>query len=446
MNRYLKIFFLNVIIIFLFMINPGTQAKTYSLEDCINYALKNSTDINRANNAIERKESYLKQSKSALGPSLNLRINQNTGSSSSHIRSSGKGEWTSNFNTSLSASLSSSITLYNGGKLKNTILKNESNLEAANADIQTKKDNLSMKVLTAYINVLLTKEQIKNSDLQLKSTKKQLEYAEVRKSAGIISNVDYLNIKSQYASEKADSVKMQNKLRLNLVSLMQTINMPVDDSFDVKVPDIQALLDIPAETDVNKIYNTAIGKNSEIKAAEFDLNSAKIETKIAKAGRLPTVSLNGSVDISSRYNKSIENTKEQVTSQIAPGVGVSLSLPILQRGQAKNQITQADIQVKNTELNLMDIKNDLRKVIEQASIDAIAAGIEYEALKEQYQAEQESYNLTEEMFTQGLTNSVDYLTSKNNLVKAENNITQAKYTIILRNKIIEYYLGQPITL
>jgi outer membrane protein len=445
-KRYLKLFIPTIVIIFVFIINTGTYAKTYSLGDCINYALENSTDINRGKNSIESKESYLAQSKSALGPSVSLRVNQNTGSSNSNNYSNGEGRWNNSFNVGISASLTSNLTLYSGGKLKNTILINKSSLEASNTDIQTKKDNLSMIVLTAYINVLLTKEQIKNSELQLKSTNKQLEYAEVRKSAGIISKSDYLNIKSRYASEKADSVVLQNKLRLNLVSLMQTINMPVDNAFDIKVPDIQKLLNYPTETDVNKIYTAALRKSSEIETAEFNLLSAKTAINIAKADRLPTISLNGSIDISSRYNKSIDNSKEQVNSQISPGIGLSLSLPIFQRGQAKNQITQAGIQVKNSELNLRDVKNNLRKAIEQACIDAITANIEYEALKEQYEAEQESYNLTEEMFTQGLTNSVDYLTSKNNLVKAENNMTQAKYTIILRNKIITYYLGQPITL
>ena len=389
MNRNLKAFLLPVMLTFIYIIHPETQAKTYSLEDCFNYALENSTDINRANNSIESKESYLAQSKSALSPGLSLRVSPNTGYSSSNSYSNGEGKWNSNVNTGLSASLSSNLTLYSGAKLKNTILKNKSNLEAANADIQTKKDLLSMKVLTAYINVLLTKEQIKNSELQLTSTKKQLEYAEVRKSVGIISKVDYLNIKSRYASEKADSVIVQNKLRLNLVSLMQIINMPVNNDFDIKVPNIQVLLDNPAETDVNIVYAAAIGERPEIEAAEFELESAKIGTSIAQADRLPTISLNGSLDISSRYNKSIDNSKEQVNSQISPGFGLSLSLPILQKGQAKNQITQAGIQVKNSELNLRDVKNDLRKTIEQACIDAITAGIEYEALKEQYEAEQE---------------------------------------------------------
>jgi outer membrane protein len=127
-------------------------------------------------------------------------------------------------------------------------------------------------------------------------------------------------------------------------------------------------------------------------------------------------------------------------------VGINLSIPIYQRKQVKTQVKAAQIQVSNAQLELTDMKNNLRKYIEQACTDVQTAQSNYLALQEQLEAEQESYDVASEMFSQGMVNSVDFLLSKNNLIIAENKFTQAKYNLILQNKIVEYYLGKPIEL
>ena len=437
---------ISALIIVLFSTQLGAQNNTFSLEDCITYAWKNSTDISRANNSVKSERAYLDQSKAALFPNLILNVNQNASSANSFMGSENEGNWNREFKSGLNVTLGSSITLYNGAKLKNTITQNKTNLVAAETDIQTQKELISLNILTAYINVLLAKENVENSAAQLKSTEKQLEYAQVRKTAGIISKADYLNIQSQSATEKAAFVAAQSDLRLNRVFLMQLMNMPVDDAFNIREPDLETLLNKTTEPDANKIYNIALGIRPEIKSAEFELESARTGIKIARADGLPTLSLSGSLGTSYSNGLSEINLNEQLTNQISPAVGLSLSIPIFQRKQVKNQVSQATIQADNYRYNLIDIKNNLRKAIEQAAIDAQNASMTFQALQEQYQAEQESHRLAEEIFAQGLINSVDYLTSKNNLVSAEKNLTQAKYNVILQNKIIDYYLGQPITL
>ena len=356
------------------------QINSFSLQDCIDYAWENSTDIGRASNTIKSASSYLEQSRAALGPNLSLNISQNASSTNSYLGTGSNGDWNRDSNMGLNLSLSSSITLYNGAKLRNTIKQNKTNLAAAETDIQTQKELISLDILTAYINVLLANEQVKNNEAQLKSTVKQLEYAQVRKSAGIISTADYLNIKSQSASEKASLVSAQSKHRLNLVSLMQLMNMPVDESFNILEPNIQALLNDSLVTDADKVYNIALGIRPDIKTADLDLQSALMGIKIAKANALPTLSLNGSLGTGYSDNLSGINLGEQMSNKISPAIGLSLSIPIYQRKQVKNQVTQATIQADNFQYNLMDIKNNLRKAIEQACTDANTADMTFQAL------------------------------------------------------------------
>jgi outer membrane protein len=292
---------------------------------------------------------------------------------------------------------------------------------------------------------LLAKENVKNSEAQLQSTEKQLEYSEARKSAGIISRADYLNIKSQYATENAALVISQSDLRLTLVSIMQLMNMPANETFDITAPDIQTLLAQPTEANADKIFNISKDINPEIKTAELELVSARTGINIAKAEALPILTLTASLANGYNNNLSGIGLGEQMANQISPAIKLSLSVPIFQRKQVKNQVAQATIQADNYQYNLIDIKNDLRKAIEQACLDARTAYTTFLASQGQCEAEQESYRLAKEMFAQGLLNSADFLTAKNNLIEAENSLTQTKYNVALQNKIIDYYLGKPIT-
>lgn len=434
-----QIFILSIIPIFLI-----AQDQPFSLEDCINYAWENSTDISRANNSVEIQNAYLAQSKAARDPNLFFSGNQSLSAANSYQNNETTSGWINNNSSNFSLSLSSEITLYNGAKLKNTIAQSNTNLEASKYDIQTQQELISLQVLSAYINALLSMENVKNYQAQLTSTEEQFVLAEARKEAGIISTSDFLNIKSQNASDKAALINAKNTLQINLVSLMQLMNMPISDSFAIQEPNTDSLLQNVSNNDAQAIYKIALGLQPTIKSAKLNMESAQMNIKIAKADALPQVSLGGGVGTG--YSSVLDNINfgEQFSNKINPYVNLSISIPIYQRKKVKTNVAFATIQTQNEALALTDLQNDLRKYIEQACIDAMTASSNYSALQEQFDAQNESYQLSEEMFTQGMINSVDFLVTKNNLVTAENKLTQAKYNVLLQNKIIDYYMGNSI--
>jgi len=416
--------------------------QSYSLDDCIRYAWENSTTISRANNSLTADEAYLEQSKAARNPSLFFSGNQTLSSSASYDEDADYYERSGNYNLSLS--LSSEMTLYNGAKLKNSILQNKTNLKASESDIQTQKESISLSILSAYINTLLSDENVKNYAAQLSSTEKEVELAKAREEAGIISKSDYFNIKSQYAADKASYTEAQNTRRLYLVNLMQLMNMPLNSSFDIETPPVDSLVNQLSNTDSEQIYNIALGLQPAIKSAELSVESTEMNIAIAKADALPQVSLNGGLGTS--YNSSFSGSQfsDQLSNKVNPYVGLSVSIPIYQRKKVKTNVAIAQLETENETLALVDLKNDLRKYIEQACIDAQTASSNYAALQELYEAELSSYQLSVEMFSQGLINSIDFLTSKNNLSSAMNKVTEAKYALILQHKIIDYYSGETL--
>lgn len=417
------------------------QEQKFSLEACINYAWEKSTEISRANHNIDIQEAYLDQSKAERAPNLYFNANQSLNAVKTYQYDETDGHWSQNNSSNLSMSLSSEITLYNGAKLKNTIAKNKTSLVASETDLQTQKELISLNVLTAYISALLSSENVDNYASLLESTEKQLQLAEARKIAGIITTSDYLNIKSQYAADKATLISAKNTFRSQMVTLMQIMNMPINPSFSIQDPDIDALIKNNPETDASVVYQVALGLQPSIKSAELYLESTQMDIKIAKADGLPQLTLGSGVGTGYVSNLNNINLGEQFSNKLSPYIGLSLSVPIYQRKKVKTNITIAQLQTKKEELSFIDLKNDLRKYIEQACIDAETSRSNYIALQEQYEAENEAYELSKEMFTQGMINSVDLFSSKNNYVSAKNKLTQAKYNVLLQNKIIDYYMG-----
>jgi len=422
----------------------SAQKKATSLEDCIAYALEHNTDMGRANKGIESSKANLEQSKAAMLPNLSLNASQNNAYNNTYLISDTGNTWARDINSNASLSINSSISLYNGAKLKNSLSQSKFDVAAAEAEFKAQEEVIALNILTAYVNVLLAKEQLSNAESQVESTLSQLENSSARLDAGLISKSEYLNIKSQWASDKSELVSAQSYHSIQLVKLMQTMNMQIDYQFDIQKLDLINPYNKSQEVDPTEIYEAAIGMRPDIKSAQLEWESAKLGIDIAKANAKPKLSLNGS--LGTDYNSlSSLNFSDQFSNQITPSIGLSLSIPIYQGRQIKNQITQASIQADLFQLNLTDMQNNLRKAIEQAWLDSRSAYMVYESSQLQYQAETEAFRLAEEMLGQGLLNSVDFIISKSKFVTAENKLTQAKHQLILQNELIEYYQGAKIS-
>jgi len=438
--RLIKI---SVIIFLIVPIKMSAQQKEtpWILEECINYALENNTSIKRSENNTDNSRINLSQSKSNQGANLIASINQNN--SYGYNYSNASNSWSGDMNNNISSSIGSSITLYNGAKLKNAILQNELYLCASENEIETQVDNTLLKIMQDYVNVLLSKKQLETAEKQLEITKKQLELAEEREKIGIISEADLLDMKSQYASNKADIATAKNNFKIKSVFLMQDMNMPIIDNFTIVEPDLEEALKNSKYYSAEEVFQIAVGIKTEIKTAQLELEGSILGVDLAKADYLPKLSMSANIG-TGYYSNSTFDFNTQFGRNISPTIGFSVSIPIYQKKTVSNNIAKAKISINNSELNLIDTKNSLRKAIEQAVVDASSAYETYNARTEQLNAENASYNVAEEKFNQGMMSTVDYLIRKNALFNTEIEHNRSQYNLLLQNKIVDYYLGNSI--
>jgi outer membrane protein len=423
---------------FLFVVFSSAQAQTtWSLQKCIDYAIQNNIQIKQQDLNSEYYNNQL--------PNLNSSIQNNM----SYGRSLGPDNTYLDINSnSTYGSISSNITIWNGFTLANSIKMAEMNLRASLEEAKKTKDDIMLNIAAAYLEILFADELVLVADDLLKITQLQLDRTGKLVDAGSLAKGSLLEIEAQYAREELAVVNAQNRLQLAYLSLYQFLELPSTESFKIEkptLPEIGANITLLNSMDV---FKNAVQLKPAVKGAEFHLESARKQLLVAKGNLLPSLSFGGN------YNNFYQNLFDYPTASLKYqfkgnqryGFGATLSIPIFNRFQARTGVSNAQIQVENTELQLQNTKNLLRKDIEQAYTNALAAFKRYIANQKAVISSKEAFRYTEEKFNVGMINSVEYNQSKNNLSKAQSDLLQAKYEYIFRTKILDFYNGQTIEL
>jgi outer membrane protein len=417
------------------------QDSVWTLQKCIERAFDRNIQIRKSEISNQRSSLYAEQAKAQRLPSVNASLNQDFNWSKSSLPLSSSFSGTNGTNLSLN----SGITIYNAARITNQIKQAELTLQSGKYSLETTKELISLNILDAFLQVLYAEEQVKNSQKQVESTEGQLNLAKERLALQSISISDYSQVKSQLASEKLTLANSQSQLSIAKINLMQIMELPVQDKFNIAHPDLQESLNQSRIPNVREVYETALAIKPQVKNAAINKDIAGLDEKIARASYLPVLS--ASAGLSSGYTSQASDPYfTQMNNGLRPAAGFTLSVPIYQKKQVKTSVAIAKIGYTDAELSETDTKNQLRKSIEQACLDVTSAQVEYEAGRENYSATQESSALSDEKFKQGIINSVDYLVSKTNLIVAESQFLQSKYNLIFSYKILDFYMGIPLSL
>jgi len=421
-----------------------SQYKKWTLSECIERALQENSSINQRKLANASSELTLEQSKAARIPSLSGSASQgyNFGRSLDPYTNTyiAQNSNTSNF------SLSSNVNLFNGFQVVNSIKKNELDLKSGELDLEKTKKDVTLNVTLAYLQVLFAYETVENAKSQLESTQAQVDKTKILVGAGSTPIGSLYTVESQLSTDNYTLVNAENQLSISKVNLMQLIEFPVDPSFDIYRPDAGEFVIVPSGLALpDSIYSKALLVQPEIASAEIKVSSAETSLKISKGGLYPRLSL--STGVSTDYsNRRALSFADQLNENLKESVRLNLSVPILNQKQVSTSIQKSQINVYSTQLNAQDTRNQLRKSIEQAYNDMIAAQHNYEAVQNQLLSTETSYNDSKRKYDLGMITATDFLIEKNNFANAQKNLIRAKYNYMFMNKILDFYQGNPIEL
>jgi len=420
----------------------------WSLEKCISYAHDNNIQIKQSQLNTQYQENNLQGRKNARLPNLNGQLSQNLnfGRSLTYLNT-----YTNVNSAQTDFGLGTQVTVFQGMQITNSVKKTEFDLKASFEDLAKAKDDLSLNIASTFLEILFSKELVKVSEEQLGITKQQLQQSQEKVNAGSLANGALMEIEAQAAREELNLIDAKNQLLLGKLRLAQMLELPFDDKFDVDIPtlpEINAQLSVSSSQDV---YQTALKQRPEIRGAEYRFQSTAMQLKMAKGIYYPTLTFYANYYnlYNNQYkdiNKNSITFGDQLSNNQRKGLGLQMNIPVFNRMQTKMQVSNAEIQMMNTQLELEGTKKVLRQEIETAQTTAITSFNRYKSTEKAVVSMKEAFRYSEEKFNVGMVNAVDYNTAKTSLVKASSDLLRAKYEFIFRSKILDFYKGIPITL
>ncbi|QGY43836.1 TolC family protein [Maribellus comscasis] len=420
---------------------------SWSLQKCIDYALENNIQIQQQKLNNQYYQNQVSQAKSDRLPNLNANLSNNY----SFGRSlNADNVYESVNSTQLSGYLSSNLTLFNGLTLQNTIDQYELDFQATMQDFEKAKDDLVLNIAASYLEILFAEELVEVSNAQIEVTQQQINRTQQLVNAGSLARGALLEIEAQLAQEELTLVNRENSVQLAYLTLYQLLELPISESFKVEVPKLPEIKANVTMANSYDVFKNAINVRPEIKASQLRVESARKQLEIAKGNRYPSLSLG--LNYNNQYYEIMNSDlpqksfNDQLKSNSRYGMGLNLSIPIFNKFQIKNGISNAKLQVADYEYRLQSARNVLRKDIEQAYTNALAALNRYVSSEKAVKSTEEAFRYTEEKFNVGMVNSVEYNQSKNNLTVAQSELLQARYEYIFRTKILDFYNGIPIEL
>ncbi|NNF35995.1 MAG: TolC family protein [Saprospiraceae bacterium] len=449
----------------------------WTLEQCIERALDQDLTIRDAELSIDNATINQKTSRQARYPSLNGGTNAFWNFGRTIDPTSNEFITTTFFSNGLS--LNSGVTLYSGGRIKNTIKQSDLDYQAAQKDYDQSLNDISLQVASAFLNVLFARENLENANKQLEITQEQLRQIELLIESGSRPENERLDIEAQIATREQAVVNNQNTLDIAMLGLKQLLRFSPDYNMALAAPPSVDIFTDPNLISFKEIYESSLKTQKSIEASELRVQSSEIGIKIAKSSLYPTLTFGGSLQ--TNYSNQgrrivgfetfrqtqdvfIDNTRvtigqdvdvpiveknpylDQVDENLSYGFGFNMNIPIYNNYQNKASVERAKIGAIRAQNTLEIVKDNLKNTVQQALADARAAKKSLEAAEKNQVAQQAAYDNAIKRYELGAINTFDLTTIQNQLEQAEINLIISRYDYLFRTKVLDFYLGRPITL
>ncbi len=406
--------------------------KKWTLDDCINYAMKNNVSMKLAKLKKQSAQEDVKQSKAAPLPTLSASTTQGVGYSPFDNSGAKKSYYNGSYG------VNAQWTVWNGGQNTNTVKLNQLTEEQTDLSANVTANSLQEQITQLYVQILYMTEAIEVNRQSLETSKKNEERGQQMVEVGKMSKADLAQLTAQRASSEYSIVESETQLSKYKLQLKQVLELKDEKDFDVAIPsttDQQALSGIPS---LSSIYEAALASRPEIKNAQLDIESSNLQLKIAKAGKLPTVTVNGGVSTSTNSMSSVD-WGSQMKNGLGLSASVGVSVPIFDGRRTKTTINKARLAQEQAQVQYDNEQLDLYSTIEGLWLDAVNNQQKFRSASASVESEQESYNLLSEQFNLGLKNIVELMTGKYKLLTAQQNKLQSKYMTILSQQLLQFY-------
>lgn len=467
-----------LLLLSLFALQVQAQEKKWSLQECVDYAIKNNISVQSAaldlqTAGISKKDAignFLPNFNASASHSWNVGLNQN-------ITTGLLENQTTQFT---SAGLNMSVDLFRGLQNQNQLRRANLSIIASQYQLVKMQEDIALNVANAYLQILFNKENLKVQKQQLAFNQSQFDRTQQLVDAGQVPQGDLLDIKATVASDKQRLIAAENALLISRLSLAQLLRLEDFQNFDISEEKLDVFDSVVMQENPNTIINKAKETRTELQIAASNMEVAKKDIAIAKGAYLPSLvgfysfntraayfdrvvgfqpnannptSIIGFVDgtgqtvVQPNFSPILGgplSTWRQFDDNKGQNFGLQVSIPILNGFSVRNNVQRAKVAFERTKLNYDQQAIDLERNVYTAYTDTKAAKESYEAALQTLEARTLSFNYAKDRYEVGLLNVFDFNQAQTLLVNAQSEVLRTKYDYIFRTKILEFYFGIPL--
>jgi outer membrane protein len=450
------------------------QSQPWTLQQCIDSALARNLNIRQRGLDVQTARVNNQQARANQLPGFNANVSHgmNQGRSIDPFTNTYVNQKINFANYGASGD----VLLFNGLSLQNNIRRTAYATNAARMDQQQERDNVTLNVILAYLQVLNNEDLVAISEAQAEVTRLQVERLEKMNEQGAISPPMLYDLRGQLKGEEVAIVNGLNALEISKLTLAQLMNLDYDSTMTVARVSLENAL-APYQGTADAVYENALNRFAMVQAADLRTRSAMAAVKVARGQFYPSLFLSGNANSNysslaqtenfvgssevatdayvlvnggkspvmvkqDKYNSQRIAYTDQIRNNIFTGIGVTLRVPLLNSLQTRNQVRLAKINVQTASLAEENTRLQLRQAIEQAHLNMTNAWQRYTVLQEQVEAYAESFRAAEVRFNAGAGTTVDYILAKSRLDNSNLNLVLARYDYVLRTKVLDYYNGR----
>lgn len=403
-----------------------TLSLKFTLDECLEYAFSNSYDRKSMELSNKSQQLAYKKSKEQRLPSVSASLSEGFSNNSSGSAFSG------------SVGINAGMPIYQGGQINATIQQEELACEQSALEIQRYDDNLSIQILQSFLTILGNQELLNYQKSVLNSSREAMKQGQRKYEVGSILESDYLLLAAQYASDTNNIVDTQMEIENNLINLKVLLSMDPMQKLEIVSPDTAIINTLSSFPSLEESVEQSLAYSPNLKISNYDIDIARQSLRIAKSNYYPTVNLSAGVNTG---HHNYDNIGQQFADQLSEQIGISVNIPIYNRGSSKLRVKQSEIALEQTQLSHEQNVLAERQTIVQEYQNMISSYNKYNVSKQTKDAYLKSFEAYNVQFQYGSITAVELLQQQNSYLNALNNYIQNKYSFILQRKILDVYMG-----
>ena len=424
--------------------------RTWTLEECIDYAVKHNITLQKAQANVETDEINIKEQRGSLLPTVSASVQQGliwrpiSENASNIVNGSIASSSSNKANYSGSYGVNAQWTIWNGGRRMMNIENATLARDMALLQAESSANSITEQIVQYYVQILYMKEALKVNEQLLEHDRTIYNRGRDMVEQGQMSRSQLAQLEAQVANGEYDVVNTRTMIAEQTLELKQLLELEPEDELTVAtatVDDDAALRLIP---DKDEVYDYALAQRPEIKSGEKQLQQSRNSTRLAKAQRLPSLSLGAGLNDSHISGGTGAGT--QLKNNFSGQLSLGVSIPIFDQRQTSSAIQRAKVNERIAELDLADARETLWQTIEKYWLNAYNNQQKFLSSRTNVKSMSTTYNLLDEQFRLGVTDIANLLQGRDNLLSAQQTLLQDKYTTVLNLLLLDFYQGKSIKL